>query len=282
MEEQTAFSEGKSYSLLEAMIELAPYIQSLFPLDCTIAVTDREKFLFCLSTTDLTLDNTGQKIPKNSGLARAISSGKVQYTVLPAEVYGVPFRSVVVPVKNDQGKIIGCLAFGMSLKNQETLKEVVHTFANTSEEVLASTEQIAASAQELAEHMDEISVLSKDMDSKVSQTEELLEIIKKVAGNANLLGLNASIEAARAGNEGRGFSVVATEIRKMADNSAASAEEIKELIETMKEKMSSISSKVPVVLDTSQQQAAAIEEIAAAIQGLHKYVDDIEKIAEKF
>ncbi len=281
MEPESISNEENKYTILEAMMELAPYIQSLFPLECTIAVTDTEKFLFCLNSKDLVLDNTGQAIPEKSGIRRAIQTGSVQNTVLPTEVYGVPFRSVVVPVKNNQGMIVGCLAFGTSLQNQETLEEVVHTFANTSEEVLASTEEIAASAQELAEHMNEIDVLSKDMEGMVGETDELLNMIKKVAGNANLLGLNASIEAARAGNAGSGFSVVATEIRKMADNSATSAEDIKALIDNMKNKMDNIIERVPAVLDNSQQQAAAIEEIASSIQHLHKYIDDIEAIAKK-
>ena len=281
MEPESISNEENKYTILEAMMELAPYIQSLFPLECTIAVTDTEKFLFCLNSKDLVLDNTGQAIPEKSGIRRAIQTGSVQNTVLPTEVYGVPFRSVVVPVKNNQGMIVGCLAFGTSLQNQETLEEVVHTFANTSEEVLASTEEIAASAQELAEHMNEIDVLSKDMEGMVGETDELLNMIKKVAGNANLLGLNASIEAARAGNAGSGFSVVATEIRKMADNSATSAEDIKALIDNMKNKMDNIIERVPAVLDNSQQQAAAIEEIDSSIQHLHKYIDDIEAIAKK-
>jgi len=281
METENLSNEEKRYTILESMMELAPYIQSLFPLECTIAITDTEKFLLCLNTKDLVLDNTGQNIPQNSGISRALQSGTVQDSVLPPEVYGVPFRSMVVPVKNKQGVIVGCFAFGTSLQNQETLKEVVHTFANTSEEVLASTEEIAASAQELAEHMNEIDVLSKEMEGMVGETDELLNMIKKVAGNANLLGLNASIEAARAGNAGSGFSVVATEIRKMADNSATSAEDIKALIDNMKSKMDNIIERVPAVLDNSQQQAAAIEEIASSIQHLHKYIDDIEAIAKK-
>jgi predicted transcriptional regulator len=275
-------SAEKKYSLLEAIVLLAPLIQELVPLDCTIAVADREKFLVNYPSKDLDQGNlAGKPIPKGSSILTAIGSGQSVIVSVPKEAYGVPFKASSVPIKDEKGNIIGGIALGLSLKNQETLIEAAHSFAGTCEEVSASMEEMAASAQELAAKMEVLYSLQKEMSKGVERTEQVLNFIKKIAINSNLLGLNASIEAAKVGNEGRGFQVVAKEIRKMAENSTTSVEEIKQMIEAVKQNVSRISIEIDSVLDISQHQAVAIEETAAAVQGFTTYIEDIQAIAKK-
>jgi chromosome segregation ATPase len=78
--------------------------------------------------------------------------------------------------------------------------------------------------QEVASKIEELNDISGEIDS-------ILEIINNIANQTNLLALNAAIEAARAGKAGEGFTVVADEIRELAEESASSAENIKKLID---------------------------------------------------
>ncbi len=275
-------NKDERYTLIEAMLKLAPYIQQLVPLDCSLAVSDREMFLLDCMAKDFELEcNTGKPIPRGGGLSKAIQSGEIQQTTLPKEVYGVPFKSVSVPVHDENNHIVGAFAIGMSLKTEETLKGAAHSFASTNEEVVASTEELSAAAQELVAEMEKLNIQREEVEKQVGKTEKLLVFIKKIAADSNLLGLNAAIEAARVGHEGRGFAVVANEIRKMAENSAKSVEEINGIIEAIKQEVSRMSDEILKILQISQHQAAASEEISASIQGLTAYVEDIEKIAEK-
>ncbi len=75
--------------------------------------------------------------------------------------------------------------------------------------------------------------ITEQTKEKVEDTKNILEIIQNIANQTNLLALNASIEAARVGEYGKGFSVVAEEVRKLADRTTQSAEEIKQLIESL-------------------------------------------------
>lgn len=280
----------KKYTLLEALIKLAPKFQMAIPLDVSVTITDTEKILVSYSaeagkkvTNNTSADSYyGQPIKKDSGTYKAIQTGEFQETIYPKELYGVKFKSFSVPIEDDEKKVIGCIGLGMSLRYQEKLMEAVQTLASTSEEVIASTEELAASAQVLAEGINIIDVLRQEMEEQVNKTEMLLTFIKQVAANSNLLGLNASIEAARAGNEGLGFAVVASEIRKMAENSTKSVEEIKQILEDMKKKVLKISEETPKALTHSQQQAAASKEISDAIQTLNTYIANIEAIASNF
>jgi methyl-accepting chemotaxis protein len=110
-----------------------------------------------------------------------------------------------------------------------------------------STQSLYTSMQTLQEHIDEqnqtvahTSAVIGDLSTKASdvadgarqlavdsgRTQNVVETIQQIADQTNLLALNAAIEAARAGDAGRGFSVVSDEVRKLAEKSRVSAEEI--------------------------------------------------------
>lgn len=266
--------------IFEMLIHTAPIFQEIFPLDCTIAITDRETFIADYPSDELQLNLFGKKIPKGTGIMRTIKSGEISTSVIPPEVYGTAFKSVALPIKDEKDAIVGCLSLGISLKNQYRLNEATHSLGATSEEIVASTEELASSAQELSNAMMLVDSSRKKMQKQVNKTEEILTIIRNIAKNSNLLGLNAAIEAARSGEAGRGFSVVADEIRKMAQNSEESVKEINSLIEDIRESNLQINEEIKRTLHYAENQTVVSQEIATAIQGLNDFIFELEDIAK--
>ncbi len=120
-----------------------------------------------------------------------------------------------------------------------------------------------------------------DLEAKTRHVHQITEIITSVAHRTNLLSLNASIEAARAGEAGRGFSVVADEIRKLAESVGRSADEISKLIHE-------IQSDTGEVADEMRQSSQVIGEgredvntIAASLEQISMAVGEAAARAEE-
>lgn len=275
------YSEEENQWIFNTVQKVIPLFHDLIPLDNTISMTDTEKFIYSIPGNEINLgDIVGKPFPKGSTIPQVLSSGRPKSGEVSKEAYGVPFKTVGVPVKKDDGKIIGTINLALNLSNQHTLLESTNTIVSSSQQLASTSEEIAASSQILSENITYIQSLSEGIINHIESTSKILNFVNGVAANCNLLGLNAAIEAARAGESGRGFAVVAKEIRKLAESSANSVKEIKEILNVINRDVNNLFNKINEATESILVQASATEEIAASAEQLTSCAQDIEKVAK--
>ena len=113
---------------------------------------------------------------------------------------------------------------------------VTATVANNGDVII---QKVVKQMQVIREKTDATSAVIGELEDKSNQIGRIVDVISNISGQTNLLALNAAIEAARAGEAGRGFSVVAEEVRKLAEQSQAAAKEITTLISQVQGKTNS-------------------------------------------
>jgi methyl-accepting chemotaxis protein len=139
---------------------------------------------------------------------------------------------------------------------------------NTVEDLAKNLQQISFIIQEAVSNMKEL----KEDNQKISS---ILETIESISSQTNLLALNASIEAARAGEHGRGFSVVAEEIRKLADHSSTSTKEIFEIVHDIQEKTDKTSSQIYEGDEMIRKGTTKMEKVESLFQEIAENTTDI-------
>lgn len=136
------------------------------------------------------------------------------------------------------------------------------------EQSAAAVEELASSSEELAAASQEAANVATKAFEDVNNISEILQIIQRVAKQINLLGLNAAIEASRAGENGRGFSVVATEVRKLAKESNMSASKIDNMLNQFRSSVETVLQNIEQSNTISQEQAKSNQNIAYMLDNL--------------
>lgn len=139
--------------------------------------------------------------------------------------------------------------------------------------------QSAKSMSEILKHVNVASGQANELEVKATQVQQVVGIISSIAEQTNLLALNAAIEAARAGEAGRGFAVVADEVRTLAERSTQSTHEINTIIGSMQEGVGQVVGSMAQVTESAQEgnviaqeTAESFEQIVSAMQSLQDHV----------
>ena len=155
--------------------------------------------------------------------------------------------------------------------------EQVDSSQRNSSDIEKLSVQNSTNVKSLSEQMTSASDLVEQLSSDSDQINSVIDVINSIAEQTNLLALNAAIEAARAGEQGRGFAVVADEVRALAEKTAVSTSEVSKMVNQIRTGTSEVSRVIEKGLKASHLAVESTEETATKV---HSVIESINKISD--
>ena len=279
------------------------------------------------------LETSGSAIGEIASLLERVAGGDLMHTVTSE------YQGTFGKLRNDANETVGKLRelVGDIQSSAETINTAAKEIASGNQDLSSRTEEQASSLEETASSMEQLTATVRQNAENARQANELaagaqvvaekggqvvgqvvhtmgsihqasskiadiIGVIDGIAFQTNILALNAAVEAARAGEQGRGFAVVATEVRNLAQRSAAAAKEIKGLISdsverveagnrlvdqagrTMEEVVASIKRVATIVTnisEASREQSAGIEQVSLAVSQMDEVTQQNAALVEE-
>ena len=240
-----------------------------------VAVKEMQlKFLNMLTTINITAEQLSASAQQTSKIA----SNTKQY----------------VNTQQEQTEMVASAMTEMNATVQDISKSIAETASATDDanhETKIGSERVAETSgaiKELATDIVSSSEIINSVETESKTIGSVLDVIKSIAEQTNLLALNAAIEAARAGEQGRGFAVVADEVRTLASRTQDATEEINLMIERLQvgshnavTAMSRSSEKADVVVEKASFAGESIQSISSAVNQINEMATQIATAAEE-
>ena len=158
------------------------------------------------------------------------------------------------------------------VQQTDVLQDSMNKLLNGSSSQASSLQQSAAAIEEISSSMQNVSDKTTEVARQAEDIKNIVGVIKDIADQTNLLALNAAIEAARAGEHGRGFAVVADEVRKLAERTGKSLNEIEANVNVLVQGVNDMSESI-------KEQTAGVTQINEAIAQLESVTQDNVSVA---
>lgn len=260
-----------SKQLMDALIIITPFIAEIMQTDMGFAITDNEKFIVQTDGKTVKLNiSPGDPVNPKSAMAEAIRTKKPAVKNMDASLYGIPVRIYGYPLLDENNRVMGSVGISKNIETWTGLNQSAEELSDSSKEV----ENIINQFLEVASQLNNDSVLlqnkADDINQKFKETNQILESIKSISSQTRLIGLNAAIEAARIGDVGKGFGVVANEIRKLSGNSNDASIEIEKTLKELQKDLENITKEVTSINNTVINQLEKAKEINLQVERFGK------------
>ncbi|SPF34398.1 Methyl-accepting chemotaxis (MCP) signaling domain protein [Candidatus Desulfosporosinus infrequens] len=264
---------------LEQAVAIAPFMKDFYDEDISVYIFSPVKVVLAINnkTLNLGLQNDEPTSMYERTVSMRCMREKQRLVVrVPIEKsqFGISYVAISNPLWNN-GKLEGVVSVAMSDQRYDALKkigielsELVKSSHTASKELSASSEELAATARV----MEGNTSVAKDGLEKING---ILQDIRRISTQTSILGLNASIEAARAGDQGRGFAVVADEVRKLSEGAKLSTLTISVDIAEVNDTVSSLIEHIKQLAIVSGNQAMDVVNLAKSLGEISKMAEEL-------
>lgn len=257
--------------IFESLIHAAPIISKGFEENAVITIWDKKECIYSLDSKNSKSsvkvgDKYDSSFVEKIGAADTLFNKKKTFsTVFNKQVHGIDSKVVLIPAINETNEVVGFLSLSTSVENMAKIKTSTIELKSSLQETNSTISDITTSAAQLSEKLNHMIENTKVTEKLITESNEAVTLIESISKQSNLLGLNAAIESSRAGEYGKGFSVVAGEMRKLASNSSESSKKISAALAEMSDNMKIIIDTINELGQIATNQAASLEEVSSTV-----------------
>jgi len=269
--------------VLNAFKTLAAYLPEFFNENIMITISEGNVFTYVEGAEKLGVTGkVGDLVNPVGADYDAIRTKEIIRKKVPKEYIGKEIESISIPIVNENGVAIGCIAVVKSLERQQEIYHLSEVLSKMLNRISYMTETLAGSSRQVSELNSMILEKIEDANKKTQDTDEIIGFVKNIAKQTNLLGLNASIEASRAGEYGRGFNIVAKEIRKLSTSSTDNLKKIEDILKNIQTSISSLTEKINDVNNDFLKQAEEFQQVKELMEELTSDAEFLKNIAKNY
>ncbi|WP_308011350.1 methyl-accepting chemotaxis protein [Clostridium tagluense] len=272
---------NETHKIITSFIEILDQLPALFEDEIAFTLTDKQRFVKFVESENMpAYSQVGKVIPKGEALREVMESGKVKaFTV--DDYNNMSIRVVAIPLKDEQGKVVGAISYGKNLANSTKITKMSVDLSNATASILKVANVINTDIQNIREINTKVVDEVKNTSDQCNNTDDIIKFIEGIARQTNLLGLNAAIEASRAGELGKGFGVVASEIRKLSGSSTQSITEINTILKSIKDSVGKVEKIIGIAMTSAEKQEQELTQIIHSVKELNKSAEILAEMASK-
>ncbi|MFJ7954105.1 methyl-accepting chemotaxis protein [Lysinibacillus sp. NPDC096418] len=255
--------------IMQSLVETLPLFHEVFDKEIAITLNDIEtrSVVFVLDGSKVKLHLKQGTIIDDSPELRNVFQGRIVKCDVPVEMFGSPMNSEIYPVR-ENGKVVGALSFIFPVEAQQKVEEYMQSLQTIINDLQLKVTAVAAHSEELSATSETMTDRSRQALENSQRSNEVTDFIKTISKQTNLLGLNASIEAARAGQFGAGFNIVAQEVRKLSSETSTATEQIETSLKTITGNVQALMDSMEQIQLASNEQAQLVQEFSQLIGNL--------------